>query len=108
MLSSCPLQVAPGGEDMDVHAAAPLVGAQRLTRRSDRARARPGRLLELVQHAFDLCVGLTVLRRPHDHAGGVLVLELQHVGDGGDYVGFAGANLDALAELPGRVPLAEQ
>ena len=36
------------------------------------------------------------------------MLELQRVGDGGDHVGIAAANLDALARLPGRVPLAEE
>ena len=36
---------------------------------------RPSRLLELVEHGFDLLVGGSVLRGPRDHAGGVLVLE---------------------------------
>ena len=37
-----------------------------------------------------------------------LVLELQRVDDGGDRVGIAAADFDAVTELPGRVPLAEQ
>ncbi len=102
------LQVAPCGEDVYVHAAAPLAVLDRRPGVAVRFEPGPGRLLELVEHGLDLRVGRPVLRRPRDDAGGVLVLELQRVGDGGYHVGIAAANLDALAQLAGRVPLAEQ
>ena len=102
------LQVAAGGEDVHVHAAAPLAVLDRRPRVAIRLEPGPGRLLELVEHGLDLGIGRPVLRRPRDHAGGVLVLELQRVGDGGHHVGIAAADLDALAELAGGVPLAEQ
>jgi len=102
------LQVAAGGEDVHVGAAAPLAVLDCRPRVAVRLQSGPGGLLELVEHGLDLSVGRPVLRRPRDHAGGVLVLELQRVGDGGDSVGIAAADLDALARLAGRVPLAEQ
>ena len=91
------LQVAPGGEDVHVHAAVPLAV---LDRRPDVAvgvEPGPGRLLELVEDGFDLLVRWLVFWRPRDHARRVLVLELKRVGDGGHHVGIAAANLDALA-----------
>ncbi|MCY3843548.1 MAG: hypothetical protein OXH69_08390 [Acidobacteria bacterium] len=102
------LQVATGGEDVHVYAAAPLAVLDRGPGVAVRFEPRPSRLLELVEDGFDLRVGRPVLGRPRDHAGGVLVLEVERVGDGGDRVGVAAANLDALAKLAGRVPLAEQ
>ena len=102
------LQVAPCGEDVHVHAAAPLAVLDRRPSVAVGLKTGPGGLLELVEHGLDPRVGRPVLRRPRDHAGGVLVLELQRVGDGGDHVGVAAPDLDALTHLPGRVPLAEQ
>ena len=102
------LQVAAGGEDMYVDAAAALAVLHGRPRVAVRLESRPGRPLELVEDGFDLRVGRPVLGRPGDHAGGVLVLELQRVGDGGHLVGIAAANLDAVAQLARRVPLAEQ
>ena len=98
------LQVAAGGEDVHVDAAAPLAVLHRHPRGAVRLESSPGGLLELVEDGFDLRVGRPVLRRPRDHAGGVLVLELERVGDGGHHVGTAAADLDAVAQLAGRVP----
>ena len=69
---------------------------------------RPSRLLEGVHDPFDLLVGRLVLRRPRDHAGGVLVLEGKRIGHGGHLVGISPEHLDAFARLPGRVKLAEE
>ena len=102
------LEVAPGGEDVNVHAAAALAVLDRRPRVAVRFEPGPGHLLELVEDGCDLRVGRPVLRRPCDHAGRVLVLELQRVGDSGHAFGIAAANLDAVAGLAGRVPLAEQ
>ena len=102
------LQVAAGGEDVHVHAAAALAVLDRRPGVAVGLEPRPRRLLELVEHGLDLLVGRAVVRRPRDHAGRVLVLELQRVGDGGDHVGIAAEDRDALARLPGRVALAEQ
>ena len=102
------LQVAPRGEDVHVDAAAALAVLDRRPRVAVRLEPGPGRPLELVEHGFDLRAGRPVLRRPRDHAGGVLVLEPQRVGDGGHLVGIAAEDLDPVAQLPGRVPLAEQ
>ena len=48
-----------------------------------RFQSGPGGLLELVNHTADLRVARDVLRRPGDHARGVLMLELKRVGHGG-------------------------
>ena len=72
-----------------------------------RFQPRPSRLLELVEHGFDLLVGGSVIGRPGDHARGVLVIELQRVGHRSHLVGIAPEHLDALARLSGSVPLAE-
>ena len=66
---------------------------------------RPSRLLELVEHRLDLLVGGVVVRRPGDHAGGVPVLEVERVGHRGHHVRIPPQHLDALARLPGSVPL---
>ena len=96
------LKVAAGGENVHVPAAAALAVLHGRPRVAVRLEPGPGRLLELVEDGFDLRAGRPVLRRPGDHAGGVLVLELERVGDGGHGVGIAAADLDAVAQLPGR------
>ena len=101
-------EVAAGGEHVHVHASAALAVLDRCPRVAVRFESGPRRLLELVKDRFDLRVGRPVLGRPRDHAGGVLVLELQRVGDRGHSVGIAAADLDTVAHVPGRVPLAEQ
>ena len=101
------LQVAAGGEDVHVHAAAPLAVLHGRPRVAVRLEPGPGRPLELVEDGLDLRAGRPVFGRPRDHAGGVLVLELERVGDCGHLVGVAAEDLDAVAGLPGRVPLAE-
>ena len=102
------LQVAAGGEDVHMDAAAALAVLDRRPRVAVGLEPGPGRPLELVEHGLDLRAGRPVLGRPGDHAGGVLVLEIERVGDGGHGVGVAAEDLDAVAGLPGRVPLAEQ
>ncbi|MCY4030018.1 MAG: hypothetical protein OXH75_27360 [Acidobacteria bacterium] len=102
------LEVAAGSEDVHMDAAAPLAVLDGRPGVTVGREPGPGRLLELVEHGLDLRVGRPVLRRPGDHAGGVLVVELERVGDGGDGVGVAAADLDAVARLAGGVPLAEQ
>ena len=102
------LQVAAGGEDVHVDAAAPLAVLDRRPGVAVRLEPGPGRLLERVEDGLDLRVGRPVLWGPRDHAGGVLVLELQRVGDARHHIGIAAADLDTLTHLPGRVPLAEQ
>ena len=57
-----------------------------------RFQPRPGGLLELVHHPVYLRVARGILRRPGDHARGVLVLELQRVGHGGHLVRIAAQN----------------
>ncbi len=102
------LQVAPRGEDVDVSASATLAVQHGCPGVSVGFQSRPRRLLEGVQDRLDLGVGRFVLRRPRDHAGGVPVLERQRVGHGGHLVRIAPKDLDALARLPGRVPLPEE
>ena len=68
----------------------------------------PRRVLEGVQDRLDLGVGRLVLRRPCNHPGGVPVLELQRVGHVGHFVRISPKDFDALARLPGRVPLPEE
>ena len=102
------LQVAPRGEDVDVSAAAVLAVQHGGPGVSVALQSRPGRLLEGVQDRLDLIVGGSVLRCPSDHAGRVLVLERQRVGHGGHHVRVPAQHLDALAQLPGRVPLPEE
>ena len=96
------LQVAPGGEDVHVNAAAALAVLDRRPGVAVRFEPGPGGLLELLR------VGRPVLGRLRDHAGRVLVPELEHVGDGGHHFGVSTADLDAVAQLGGRVPFAEQ
>ena len=102
------LQVALRRKDVHVYPAALLAVLDRGPRVAVRLQSRPGRLLELVDDRFDLRVGRLVLRRPSDHDRRVLVLELQRVGDLGHHVRVPAEDLDALALVPGRVPLADQ
>ena len=62
------LQVAPRGQDMDVSAAAALAVEHRRPCVAVGFQPRPSRLLELVEHGFDLLVGGSVIGRPGDHA----------------------------------------
>ena len=101
--SAC-FEVAPRGEDVDVSAAAALAVQHGRPGVSVGLQPRPSRLLEGVQNHVDLGVGRIVLRRPRDHARGVLVLERQRVGHGGNPVRIPPEDLDAIARLPGRVP----
>ena len=106
--ASSGLQVASCGEHMDVSAAALLAMQNGRPSVAVGFEPGPGRLLEGVQHRFDLFVGRLVLRRPGDHAGRVPVLELQRVGQGGHFVRISPQHLDAFTRLPGRVPLPEE
>ena len=88
----------------------PARGARPPTTRSGQARDRPTPSARTCR-ARPRSARRPVLGCPRDHAvrcRGVLVLERQRIGDGGDCVGIAAANLDALAELGGRTALAEQ
>ena len=102
------LQVAPCGEDMHVHPAAALAVLDGRPRVAVGLEPRPGRVLELVEDGVDLRIGRLVFRRPGDHARGVLVLELQRVGDGRHHLRIPAEDVDAFTQLPGRVPLAEE
>ena len=74
------LQVAPSGEDMDVSASAFLTVQHGRPGVAVGLQPRPRRLLELVEHSFDLLVGGVVVRCPGDHTGRVPVLEVERVG----------------------------
>ena len=102
------LQVAPRREDVDVSAAALLPVEHRRPCVAVGFEPRPSRLLELVDHGFDVLVGGLVLRRPRDHPGGVLVLEGKRIGHGGHLMGISPEHLDAFAWLPCRVSLTEE
>ena len=102
------LQVAPSGEDVDVSASAVLAVQHGSPGISVGFQSRPGRLFEGVQDRLDLLVGGSVLRCPGDHSGRVPVLERQRIGHGGHHVRVPAQHLDALAQLPGRVPLPEE
>ena len=80
------LQVASGGEDMDVGTAVLLPVEHRRPSVAVGFEPGPGRLLEGVQKRIDLFVGGLVLRCPRDHAGGVLVIEGKRVGHGGHLI----------------------
>ena len=101
-------EIALRRDDVHVHPAALLAVLDRSPRVAVRLQSRPGRLLELVDDRLDLRVGRLVLRRPGDHDRRVLVLELQRVGDGGHHVRVPAEDLDALALVPGGVPLTDE
>ena len=101
-------EIAPSGEDMDVRAAALLAVQDGRPCVAVGLQPGPSRLLELVEHSFDLFVGGVVVRCPGDHAGGVPVLEVERVGDCGHHVRVPAQHLDAFARLPGGVPLPEE
>ena len=101
------IEVAPSGQHMHVSASAAFAVQHGGPGVAVGLQSSPGRLLEGVQDRLDLSVGRFVLRRPRDHAGGVLVLEVERVGHRGHHVRVPPQHLDALARLPGRVPLAE-
>ena len=98
------LQVAAGGEHMHVHPAAALAVLDGRPRVAVGLKPRPGRLLELVEDRLDLRIGRSVFWRPGDHPRGVLVLELQRIGDGRHHLRIPAEDVDALTQLPGRVP----
>ena len=102
------LQVAQGGEDVDVHAAIAFAVLDRGPRIAARFEARPGRVVELLEDGFDLCVGWSVLGRSGDSARRVPVLELQRVGHSGDHVGVSSAALGAIAEVADPASLTQQ
>ena len=97
------LQVAAGGQDVDVDAAARLPVQHRRPAAPVGGEACERQLLEIVEHRPDLRIVRTVLRRPGDHARGVAVLEPQAVGDGGDQLGIPAQDLDAGAAVAQRV-----
>ncbi len=102
------LKVASRSENVDVGTAALLAVEHRRPCVAVGFEPRPSRLLEGVQNRADLFVGRLVLRCPRDHAGGVPVLEAQSVRHRRHPVGIAPKDLDAFAQLPGRVPLPEE
>ena len=102
------VEVAPRGQDMDVSATAAFAVQHRRPGVAVRFEPGPGRLLEGVQDRLDLPVGGLVVRCPCDHAGRVPVLEVERVGHRSHYVRVPPQHLDALARLPGRVPLPEE
>ena len=102
------LQVALRGQHMRVDAAAALAVQDRRPCVAVRLQSRPRRLLELVEDGFDLLIGRPVVGRPSDHARPVPPLEIERVGHGGHHVWIPAQHLDALARLPGRVPLPEE
>ena len=106
--ASAGLQVAPGGEDVDVSASALLAVQHGGPSVAVGLQTRPSRLLELVEDRLDLLVGGVVLRCPGDHAGGVPVLEVERVGHRSHHVRVPAQHLDALARLPDGVPLPEE
>ena len=106
--ASAGLQIAPSGEDMHVSASALLTVQDGRPCVAVGLQPGPSRLLELVEHSFDLFVGGVVVRCPGDYAGGVPVLEVERVGDCGHHVRVPAQHLDALAQLSGGVSLPEE
>ena len=102
------LQIASRGQDMHVRAAVLLPVEHRRPCVAVTLQPGPSRLLEGVKDRFDLLVGGLVVGGPGDHAGGVPVLEVERVGDRGDHVRVPPQHLDALARIPGGVPLSEE
>ena len=102
------LQIAPRCKNVDMGASALLTVEHRRPCVAVGFEPRPGRLLELVDHGFDVLVRGLVVGSPGDHAGRVPVLEVERVGDRGHHVRVPAQHLDALARLSGRVPLPEE
>ena len=73
-----------------------------------RVQAGEGGPFERIEHRLDLSVGGPVLRRPGDHAGGVPVLEVQSVRDGGDPEGIPAQDLHVRPRVPLGVPFADE
>lgn len=99
-------EVATGGQYVDMDAAFLLAVQDGAPSVAVGLETSPSGSFELVQRPFDLGVSGNVFRGPSQHAGRVLVLELEAVGDGGDLVGIAAQDLDAGAELAEVVPVA--
>ncbi len=102
------LKVASCGQNVNVGTAALLTVEHRRPCVAVGFEPGPSCLLEGVQNRADLVVGRFVLRRPRDHAGGVLVLEPQSVRHRRHPVGIAPKDLDAFAQFSGGVPLPEE
>ncbi len=90
---------------MDVSTAAALPVQHGRPGVTVRFQPRPSRLLEGIQNRANLRVRRGVVRCPGDHARGVPVLERQRVGHRGDLLWIPPEDLNALARLPGRVPV---
>ena len=86
------LQIHSRRQDMHVDPAARFSVLDGRPGVAVRLQPCPGGFLELVHHPFYLRVARGILRRPGDHARGVLVLELQRVGHGGHLVRVAAQN----------------
>ena len=86
------LQIHSRRQDMHVDPAARFSVLDGRPGVAVRLQPCPGGFLELVHHPFYLRVARGILRRPGDHARGVLVLELQRVGHGGHLVRIAAQN----------------
>ena len=95
-------------EDVRVDAAVKLAVKDRRPRIVVRLQPGPTPSLELVHDCLNLFVGGLVLRCPRDHPGGVPVLEVERIGHCDHRVRVPANDFDALARLPGRVPLAEE
>ena len=102
------LQVAARGEDVHMSAAVQLAVHHGRPGVAVGLEPGPGRPLKVIQNRADLRVGRRVVRRPGDHARRVLVLERQRVGHRGHLMGIPPEDLDARAQLPGRVPRPEE
>ena len=102
------LEVAPRGEHVHVAASVRVAVQHGAPRVAVGLEPGPGDCLELVQRLLDLRLGRLVLRRPGDHAAGVLVLEVQRVGHCRDLLQVAAQDLDLLPPLAVVVQLASQ
>ena len=102
------LQVAPGSEDVDVDSVAVLPVQDRRPCVAVRLQSRPRRPLELVEDGPDLRLGRAVVGRPRDYTRGVLLLEAQRVGEGGNMVRVAAQDLDARTHPSGGIAFADE
>lgn len=101
------LQIAARRQHVHVHPAPRAPVLHRRPGVAVRLQARPGRLLELLQHLVDLGLAGLVLRRPGDHPRRVLVLELKGVRYRGHVMRIPPQNLHSLSKLPAPVPLSQ-